>query len=205
MLSFGADVITFMCEFGLVLVILYLTAMKYAVFGDSYVARLGRSDLPLCLPGEVRFFGRGGMRAGHVPNEEGRQLSLYSPDYVVLHLGGNDLSMESVPRAVGDMILSMVEELLSSGVRGVLVCQVVPRACVSRSPGLTIDSYERQRKSLNQILHRALGPSYVPLHFRAVGKDGKLHQDYATNRVHFSERGLVKYRKTLKRAFLQRC
>ena len=67
MLSFGADVINFMCEFDLVVVILYLTAMKYAVFGDSYVARLGRSDLPLCLPGEVRFFGRGGMRAGHVP------------------------------------------------------------------------------------------------------------------------------------------
>ena len=99
----------------------------------------------------------------------------------------------------------MVEELPSSGVRGVLVCEVVPRACVSRSPGLTIDSYERQRKSLNQILHRALGPSYVPLHFRAVGKDGKLHQDYATDRVHFSESGLVKYRKALKRAFLQRC
>ena len=58
--------------------------------------------LPYCIQiGEVRFFGRGGMRAGHVPNEEWRQLKLYSPDYVVLHLGGNDLSMESVPRLVG--------------------------------------------------------------------------------------------------------
>lgn len=197
--------VSFMCEFDLDVVILYLTVMKFAVFGDSYVARLGRSDLSLCLPGEVRFFGRGGMRAGHVPNAEWGQMKFYSPDYVALHLGGNDLSMESVPRAVADRILSMVEELLSSGVRGVLVCEVVPRACVSRSPGLTLDSYERQRKSLNQILHRALGSSYVPLHFRVVGRDGRLHHDYAADRIHFSDRGLVKYRKTLKRAFLQRC
>ena len=40
-------------------VILRPSAMKYVVFGDSYVSRLGRLDLSLCLPGEVRFFGRG--------------------------------------------------------------------------------------------------------------------------------------------------
>ena len=93
-----------------------------------------------------------------------------------------------------------MDELKSSGVKSVLVCEVVPRACVSRS-----DCYERQRKSVNQILHRALGQSCIPLHFRAVGNDGKLHPDYATERVHFSDRGLVRYRKSLRRAFLRKC
>ena len=56
-------------------VILRPSAMKYVVFSDSYVSRLGRLDLSLCLPGEVRFFGRGGMRFLHVPNDEWRQMS----------------------------------------------------------------------------------------------------------------------------------
>ena len=30
------------------------------------MARLGRSDLSLYLPGEVRFLGRGGMRVSHI-------------------------------------------------------------------------------------------------------------------------------------------
>ena len=205
MLSFRSAAVSLKWLFDLCLVIHRLSAMKYAVFGDSYVSRLGRSDLLLCLPGEVRFFGRGGMRVAHVPNDEWRQMMVFSPDHVILHFGGNDLNTESVPRTVGDRILSLVEELKSSGVSSVLVCEVVPRACVSRSPGLTLDCYERQRRSLNQILHRAMGPSFIPLHFRAVGKDGKLHSDYAADRVHFSERGLVKYRKSLKRAFLHRC
>ena len=39
--------------------------------------------------------------------------------------------MESVPRTVGDKILSLVVELKSSGVQSVLVCEMVPRARVS--------------------------------------------------------------------------
>ena len=35
------------------------------------------------------------------------------------------------------------------------MCDVEPRACVSKSSGLILDCYERQRKSLNQILHRS--------------------------------------------------
>ena len=141
--------------FDLCVVILRPSAMKYAVFGNSYVSRLGRSDLSLCLPGEVRFFARGGMRVVHVPNDEWLQMMVFSPDHVILHFGGNNLTKESVPRTVGDKLLSLVEELKSSGVQSVLVCEVVPRACVSRSPGLTLDCYEGQRKSLNQMLHRA--------------------------------------------------
>ena len=93
--------ISFMCLSDLRVVILRLSVMKYAMFGDSYAARLGRSDLSLGLPGEVQFFGRGGMRVGHVPNAEWRQLKLFGPDHVILHLGGNDLNMESVPRTGG--------------------------------------------------------------------------------------------------------
>ena len=89
-------------------VILRPSAMKYVVFSDSYVSRLGRLDLSLCLPGEVRFFGRGCMRVLHVPNDEWRQMMIFSPDHVILHLDGNDLTMESVPRTGGDKILSLV-------------------------------------------------------------------------------------------------
>ena len=55
-LSFESDVISFMWVFDLHVVILCLSSMKYAVFGDSYVACLGRSDLLLCLPREVAFW-----------------------------------------------------------------------------------------------------------------------------------------------------
>ena len=79
----------------------------------------------------MRFFGRGGMQFLHVPNDEWRQMMIFSPDPVILHLDGNDLTMESVPRTVGDKILSLVVELKSSGVQSVLVCEVVPRVRVS--------------------------------------------------------------------------
>ena len=74
--------------FDMCVVILRPSAMKYVVFSDSYVSRLGRLDLSLCLPGEVRFFGRGGMRVLHVPNDEWRQMMIFSPDHVILHLVG---------------------------------------------------------------------------------------------------------------------
>ena len=112
-------------------VILRPSAMKYVVFGNSYVSRLGRLELSLCLPGEVRFLERGGMRVFHVTNDEWRQMMIFSPDHAILHLDGNDLTMESVPRTVGDKILSLVVELKSSGVQSVLVCEVVPRARLS--------------------------------------------------------------------------
>ena len=205
MLSFTSDAISYISNVDLYLVIYFRSKMKYAVFGDSYVARFERSKLSLGLPGEVQFFGRGGMRVSQVPNAEWRRLLDFAPDYVMLHIGGNDLGVHSVPRTVADGILTMVEELRSAGAMRVFVCEVVPRGCVSRSPGLTLDCFERQRKSLNQILHRALGHCYVPLHFRAAGKDGVLHSDYASDRVHFSDKGMVRYRKTLRRAFLHKC
>lgn len=48
-------------------------------------------------------------------------LQLFAPAHVIIHLGGNDLTVKSIPRALGDKVLSLVKELKLSGVRSVLV------------------------------------------------------------------------------------
>ena len=62
-------------------------------------------------------------------------MILFAQDHVILHLGGNDLTVESVPRTVGGGggVLALVEELLSAGVRSVLVCEVVPQTSVAHN------------------------------------------------------------------------
>ena len=86
------------------------------------------------------MFARGGAVFGAWRNEglacnsnEWSQMILFAPDHVILHLGGNDLTVESVPRTVGDRVLALVEELLSAGVRSVLVCEVVPQTSVAHN------------------------------------------------------------------------
>ena len=63
------------------------------MFGGSYAARLGRSDRRYVWP-DMRYFGCGGIKVAHVPNDGWRKLVLYSPDNAVLHMVGNDSTVE---------------------------------------------------------------------------------------------------------------
>lgn len=61
---------------------------RTALFGDSYIKRLGRfCDHFLGIPGDCSVYGVGGMRINRV-----------HPHTVCVCLGGNDISTSSTPK-----------------------------------------------------------------------------------------------------------
>ena len=83
---------------------------RVAVFGDSYVRRLGCYEFNW-RAGQIRFFGRGGMRAGSVPGSLWQEIRDYAPTHVFLLLGGNDISVSSDPATITRSLLDLVASL----------------------------------------------------------------------------------------------
>lgn len=182
--------------------VLLLVMARYAVFGDSYVRRLRDfRDFSLNMDGEVRFFCLGGMRVHDVPDWLWSKLMQYQATHVFINLGGNDVSINSCPRAVAERILGLIEALAEAGATHVVVGEILQRDDFRKSPGLTAECYEKQRHQINKIIQRRIGRQYVHFKLAVHQKNGKLHGDYDRDRVHLSKKGLKKYLYTIKRAF----
>ena len=106
---------------------------KIALFGDSYIKRLGKY---LEVPGECRFFGVGGMRADRPHQEVLNQLLEFQPDTVFVFIGGNDISVNSSPRQTFDDILSIMDSIDYNGATTVYIGEILTRGQFSKSPGL---------------------------------------------------------------------
>ena len=63
---------------------------RYAVFGDSYVRRLGEFGGNYDVEGEVECFGVGGMRTDSIPNLLWQKIEEFAQTHVFIHLGWND-------------------------------------------------------------------------------------------------------------------
>ena len=112
---------------------------RVAVFGDSYVRRLGCYEFNWSAGNwraeQIRFFGRGGTRAGSVPGSLWQEMRDYAPTHVFLLLGGNNISVNSDPATIVRSLLDLVASL--SDIAHVFVGEILPRWDISRSPGLT--------------------------------------------------------------------
>lgn len=174
---------------------------KIALFGDSYISRLKRfcySDLK--IPGDVRFFGKGGMKFDNIPSELYSKLLSFSPDVVFLSLGGNSIKYNSVPKDIIAHIRSMVETLKSNGVKKVYVAEISERGSFTKSPGLTKKAFEAQRKKINKTLRKVFQKDFITF------KDIKYPADYDNDLVHFGskgcQRGMQKYFYSVRRVLL---
>ena len=97
---------------------------RVAVFGDSYVRRLGCYEFNW-RAGQIRFFGRGGMRAGSVPGSLWQVMRDYAPTHVFLLLGGNDISVSSDSVTIARSLLDLVASL--SDIAHVFVGEITTR------------------------------------------------------------------------------
>ena len=168
--------------------------MKAAVFGSSFVSRLGRSSEADC---RIKYFGVGGMTAEEPNKACLESLLRYAPDRVLIHLGGNDISIHKTPREMADDILRLVSHLEDKGVGTVLVGQILTRGgTFKKSPGMTGDMFQRKKNRVNTILRGKLGKRFILLRM-------KFPQDFAADEVHISEGNLWKYGAQIRRALLK--
>lgn len=135
-----------------------LRVAKMALFGDSYIKRLGKyCDLFLGVPGECRFFGVGGKRADRPHQEVLNQLLEFQPDTMFVFIGGNDISVNSSPRQTFDDIVNIMDSIDYNGATTVYIGENLTRGQFSNSPGLTKDIFDRKRKLINKKLKKKYG------------------------------------------------
>lgn len=168
---------------------------RYALLGDSYIARLERShfrflEIADC---EIRYFGRGGMRASNVPADLWSRLVDFHPTHVFIHLGGNDITAVTTGGVIFSLIDAVVKRLKEAGVQHVFVGQVLPRTQV-RGPTLTPAMYRQQARYANRLLHSAYGRYYVFTNIRVP-------KDLDTDGVHLNHLGMIRFGCKIDRAF----
>ena len=156
---------------------------KFTLLGSSYVTRLGKycsfdmgfRDENL----ECRFFGVERLRAENVPSWLLEDLIDWGPQFVFIHLGGNDISTSSSPNEIYEMIVSLVEDLETRGMK-VYVGEILTRGCFKLNPGLTELCFEKQRKAINRKLKKKFQQWFVRF------PDLKFPRDYDEDQVNLA-------------------
>lgn len=177
---------------------------KFAIFGDSYVKRLERfcrNGTKLQVPGNVQFFGKGGLRTDKMDNKLYSDCLHSQAHTVILHVGGNDITPISSPRDIFNRIQAMVKDLTDMEVKNVYVCEILTRGDFSKCPGLTKEVFDRQRKKINSLLQRKYRNFYVRF------SDIKYPSDYLSDLIHLQyyedrdnkSQGMKKYLCRMKR------
>ncbi|XP_069106512.1 uncharacterized protein [Argopecten irradians] len=169
---------------------------KFAILGSSYISRLRDfCEGDLKVPGECRFYGKGGMRTDSIPTRMMVNLKDYDADVVFIHLGGNDIQQDSNPRHIFLNLCTIVETLTEMGAT-VYIAEICRRGDFSKAPGLDEKSFNKQRNAINRLLKEKFGKYMikVPLQYPA---------DYDDKLVHFSHFGLRKYFFMVRRVFLR--
>ena len=184
-----------------------------AVFGDSYVSRMGSAGLDIHVLGsDINYFGVPGLGLSEVrTHQKWKEMKRTAPTQVLLHVGGNSINTRTTEQSLVDEILSLRDELLREGVHRVFVGEILPRGDVSRSRDeyLTVDGYDERRKRINRALHKKLGRWCVFFFIKSAFRPTPLVNGgpsplYKPDLVHLSEKkGLREYRKAIKKAFRQ--
>jgi hypothetical protein len=173
-----------------------LEMVKFAVFGSSFVARLNTfctGDMK--IPGECNLFGFGGMKAEHVSVSLLLKLRLYAPYVVFIHIGANDISKDSSCKTICRNI-QFVGEIYKAGVKVVFVAEICQRDNFTKAPGLTFQTYNKNKNSINRTLQKLFGDNFVKF------KDISFPGDFDKDLVHFSPSGMKKYFFRIRRIFL---
>ena len=105
-----------------------------------------------------------------------------------LLLVGENVSVNLDPATIAFSLLDLAASL--PNVAHFFVGEILPRGDFSRSPGLTPESFERQRGRDNRILRSSLGRRLVPFHIQ-LKIPTVVSRDYCRDRVHLSAFGFV--------------
>ena len=124
--------------------------VKAAIVGHSQVPR----EISI-LNVKTRVFRRPGARIHHFHNELLNAVLEFSPDIVVIFLGGNDIdaSVDCALRVANG--LKNIVEILKANCREVIFVEVEWRNFTrTRVPGLTKEIYNQRRRTINRNLYR---------------------------------------------------
>lgn len=151
------------------------------IFGSSFVRRLQNyvnSDIH--CPGTTHFKGISGLRTDRLPTNLLSNCTALNPDVVFIHVGGNDITVESTPREIFCRLMNIVEVFYKAGCKRVVVGEILERGDVSKSPGLTVSNYKRQKRKLNTLLQKRLGDDFIQF------RDMQYPRDFCGDGVHLS-------------------
>ena len=144
----------------------------------------------------MRFFGIGGMRVNNIPHQTLSELLQFQPETVVIQLGGNDISAASSPNQIYEKLMELTVYLKDKGINNVCVVKIVKRGCFVKSPGLTNDSFNKQRNKINRLLKCSLKDNFINLRVN-------FPKDYDNQLVHFNDSGLNKQFFAVRRPFFK--
>ena len=86
--------------------------------------------------------------------------------------------------------------LKDNGINKVYVVEIVKRRCFVKSPGLTNDSFNKQRNKINKLLKGSLKDNFINL-------KENFPKDYDNQFVHFNQSGLNKQFFAVRRPFFK--
>jgi len=135
---------------------------RVVLFGDSFIARAGKfcgEDLDFGPECQTLWLGKGGMRADAVPTELLERGLAFRPNYVFLHLGGDDIAFSTNASDVAGCIIKLVTQFEAVGARVVVGGLTTRRRF--RDPRLTEEYFKRVTFAINRRLRGCLGAKHV--------------------------------------------
>lgn len=173
----------------------------FALFGDSYIKRLRNyCDGDLEVPGRVFFYGKGGLRTDRMDPSLWKRCLQREADVYFINIGGNDITKNSEPEHIYARIVQLVDSLYRRRARMVYVGEIQTRG--EFRGGLTKNEFDRQRMTINALLHERYGRLFVRF------TDVRYPTDYADDMVHLdtSEKirrnsGMRKFKNRIRRIF----
>lgn len=157
--------------------------MKVAIFGSSYVKRASYFA-DFAMPFEVEWFGVGGMTASQPCPNLIFKMARYSPDIVVVCLGGNDISSGAEPSTVIDCLTSLFHRIRDFAPRqpDIFFTEIVSRGKFRSS--LQREEFDGKRRTVNNKMKKILGRTFIRI-------DVRFPRHYLPDEIHFNDAGTV--------------
>ncbi|KAH3772590.1 hypothetical protein DPMN_173931 [Dreissena polymorpha] len=133
------------------------------------------------MPGELRFFAKGGMTAARPDVDLLQELKTFQPHVVVVVLGGNDICTSSSPADIVSSLLRLQTQLHEAGTTHVHFCNICERGYFPKDRAMTKKCFNAQRNKINDCLNK--NASVIEL------KKIRFPADYHTDMVHMNEVG----------------
>jgi lysophospholipase L1-like esterase len=91
------------------------------------------------------------------------KLRLYAPDVVFIHIGANDISKDSFCKTICENIQSLVGVIYKVGAKVVFVAEICQRGNFTKALGLTFQTYNKNKNSINRTLQKLFGDHFVKI------------------------------------------
>lgn len=138
----------------------------------------------LTMPFEVEWFGVGGMTASQPCPNLIFKMARYSPDIVVVCLGGNDISSGAEPSTVIDCLTSLFHRIRDFAPRqpDIFFTEIVSRGKFRSS--LQREEFDGKRRTVNNKMKKILGRTFIRI-------DVRFPRHYLPDGIHFNDAGTV--------------